>query len=199
MVEWIGIAVAVAAAYFAWRANHKSDDANEIARRALAVSEEERADRRRARQARARIHVSASVVMFEPDDDGVIRLSGSAGTLKIEVSISNEGDRDAGRGNVEVTLPLSISDLGARWSDPSGRELPGLPRAARVGESNILMRPIDGVARDVPERMWFTAGVTVPDRDAINDYPIRIVVAAEGADGQTVHHFPLKVGRNPGM
>ncbi len=100
---------------------------------------------------------------------------------------------------MEVTLPLSISDLGARWSDPSGRALPEFQRAARVGDSNVLMRPIDGVARDLPERMWFAVGVAVPARDAVNDYPIRIAVAAEGAESQTVCDFPWKVGGNPGV
>ena len=60
------------------------------------------------------------------------------------------------RGNlaVEVTLPLNISDMYARWTDAGGRELPDYPqRAGRVGNVNVLMRPIDGVARGVPERM----------------------------------------------
>jgi hypothetical protein len=198
MVEWIGLALAVGATYIAWRANNKSDAANDISRRALAVSEAEHEDRRHERQARAQIVVSAHVLMFNPNDDGVIRLGGSHGTLRTEISIVNAGDRDAGRGNVEVTLPLTISDMGARWTDPSGRELPEFPqRAARVGDANLLLRPIDGVARNVPERMWFTVPVTVPNGGDVNEYPIRIAVAAEGAEDRAVYDFPLRIGRDP--
>ena len=133
MVEWIALGIAAFAAYLAWRANHKSDDANDIARRALKVTETEHEQRQRERAARARLVVSASVVAYEPHDDGVIRLGGSHGNLRIAIVIRNTGDRDAGRGHVEVALPLSMSDLAARWSDPGGRELPEFAQRARAG------------------------------------------------------------------
>ncbi len=41
------------------------------------------------------------------------------------------------------------------WSNPEP--------AARVGDSNVLRRAIVGVARNVPEQMWFTVYVAVPD------------------------------------
>jgi hypothetical protein len=197
VVEWIAIGIAALAAYFAWRANHKSDDANDIARRALQLSEAEQEQMRREREARARLNISAHVMAYEPTD-GVIRLGGSHGTLRVEIAVSNDGERDAGRGNVEVTLPLNAPNDLSHWSNPDGRKLAELPEpAARVGESNVLRRPIEGVAHNVPERMWFTVYVAVPDGDGVNDYPIRVLVAAEGADGEAVCDFPLKVGRDP--
>jgi hypothetical protein len=45
VLEGIAVVVAVVAAYFAWRANHKSDEANEIARSALKLSEAEHDER----------------------------------------------------------------------------------------------------------------------------------------------------------
>ena len=45
--------------------------------------------------------------------------------------------------------------------------------------------------------MWFTICVAVPDRDNVNEYPIRVAVQAEGAEGETVCDFPLKIGRDP--
>lgn len=67
----------------------------------------------------------------------------------------------------------------------------------RFGSSDADRRQIEGVARDVPERMWFTIYVAVPDRDNVNEYPIRVAVQAEGAEGETVCDFPLKIGRDP--
>lgn len=45
--------------------------------------------------------------------------------------------------------------------------------------------------------MWFTISVAVPDRDNVNDYPMRIAVQAEGADSDAAYGLPLKIGRDP--
>lgn len=197
MVEWIGLAIAVAAAYFAWRANGKSDDANDIAARALAISEREERERQREREARARLVVSAAIFDYTPDDQDVIRLGGSSGNLRLAIEIGNEGDRDAGRGTVEATFPPLPNDTSLRWSDASGRELPGVPsRAGRIGGRLVLSREIEGVARGVPAKLYATVPIAVPDRDDVNDYPIRVVVRAEGAD-PAEFDFPLRIGRDP--
>lgn len=200
MVEWVGIAIALAAAYFAWRANHKSDDANEIARRALALTEAEHEQQRRDREARARLVVAASIVTYEPGEDGVIRLGGSSGNLRMTVTITNEGDRDAGRGHVHVTLPLSMRNTAIRWADAGGHPLPDQPQhAGQLGDHYVIAREIDGVARVVPEMMWLIVPVDVPYQDNINEYPIRIRVAAEGADAEAALDFPLRIGRDPSI
>jgi hypothetical protein len=207
MVEWLGLVVAVAAAYLAWRANHKSDEAskfateaNDIARRALGISESDYEDRRREREARARLVVSASVVGHEPDEHGVIRLGGSGGYIQLAITIRNEGDRSGGRGNVEVTLPLSMSGASVRWTDAGGHELSAFSqRAGRVGDVNVITRALEGIARDVPERLWLRVPFAVPDRDGANEYPIRARVAAEGAEGESVLDFPLSIGRDPNI
>ena len=68
---------------------------------------------------------------------------------------------------------------------------------ARVGDANIINRPLEAVARDVPERMWLTVPVDVPYQDGVNDYPIRVQVAAEGVEHEVVYDFPLRIGRYP--
>lgn len=89
-----------------------------------------------------------------------------------------------------MTLPQQCNE--SRWSDRDGRDLPELAQ-----RSNVLTRQIEGVARNVPERMWFTISVAVPDRDNVNDYPMRIAVQAEGADSDAAYGLPLKIGRDP--
>jgi hypothetical protein len=198
MLEVLGLAVAIAAAYFAWRANQKSDDANEIARSALAISESEYADRRREHAARAALTVSIGVVDRENDSDGILRLGGSHGNLQLVFLVGNNGDRDAGRGRIEVTFPATHSDPSIRWTDPNGRELPQHPeRAARIGETNLLTRALDGVSRDVDETLYARLPVLIPSGEDVNDYPIHARVVAEGADGDAVADFVLRTGSNP--
>jgi hypothetical protein len=197
VVEWLGFAVALGAVYVAWRANHKSDDANEIARRALAISESEHAERLRERNARAELAVSVRTLNREPDAAGVIHLSESDGNLVLAIVISNTGDRDAGRSQVEATLPLTVDDSSLRWSDASGRPLAAHPEtAARVGDTNLLARTLDGVARAVPETLYANFPMAVPYGNDVFDYPIRIRVAAEGSEGEAVCDFLLRVGRD---
>jgi hypothetical protein len=203
VIEWIGLAVAIVAAYVAWRANHKSEDANQlaadantIAQRALAISEEEHAQRLAERAARARLVVSAEIVEYPTDSDGVIWVSTTLGGLRLAITIRNEGDRDAGRGKIEATFPASLLgfDPELRWTDASGRDL---SNAAQVGETYVLTRELDGVARAVPETIVAAVPILMPTvHGDVSDYSIRIVVLAEGADPAEIT-FPLRIGRDP--
>jgi hypothetical protein len=188
----------------AWRAargaNRISAESTEIAQRALAISEAEHEQRELERKARARLAVDVEIVAWPPDVHGITRLGGSHANLRLKIAIANDGDRDAGRSKVEVTFPMTVSDISIRWTDPSGRELPDYPeRAARIDETNVLSRTLDGIGRDLGETLYVTFPVEVPMGDNVNDYPIRVRVAAEGADGDTVVPFRLKVGRAPGL
>ena len=73
--------------------------------------------------------------------DGVYVVdAGQAGVL-FEITIANSGDRNAGRGTIELDVPLGISDYGLRWTDAGGRELPDRQeRAARTAAKgrNVL-------------------------------------------------------------
>jgi hypothetical protein len=200
MIEALGLAVAIAAAYFAWRANSKSDNANEIATKALAISEREEAARLADRKARARLSVSVGLVGYTPDTGGILRLTGSGGQLRLAITIRNdEGDRDAGRTKVEAIFPLIVNDSYTRWSDASGRPLPDYPlTATRIGETNVLERTLDAVSRGVSESLFAAFPVSVPNGDYLNDYSINVRVVAEGAEPrEIVEDFPLRIGRDP--
>src|SRR3954447_13967503 len=113
-----GLIVAIAAAvlaYLSWRAsqeaNRISGESNTLARRALGISEAEHEQRELERKARARLRVDVGVVDRDPDEQGVIRLGGTSGNLRLRIAVRNDGDRDAGRGKVEATFPLTASDL----------------------------------------------------------------------------------------
>jgi hypothetical protein len=191
---WIGIAIAVAAlvAAIVYPAR-----ASRIAARALAVSEREERRREAHRRARARVAVEARIIGLDTDERGAIRLGGSHGNLRLEILLLNDGDRDAGRGHIEMTAPSTMSDLSLRWSDASGRELPAYPeRAARIGDRHVLTRKLDGVARDVPERLYATLPVAVPDAHGVNEYPIRLRVSVEGMDEPAELDFPLRIARS---
>ena len=60
----------------------------------LALTEEsEHEQQRHDREARARLIVSAHVVAYDPGPDGVSPIGGSHGNLRVEIALSNEGDR----------------------------------------------------------------------------------------------------------
>jgi hypothetical protein len=208
VIEWLGLAVAVVAAFIAWRANHRSHDANQlaadantIAQRALAISEEEHAQRLAERTARARLVVSAEIVGYPhdsvPDADGVIWLSTTIGGLRLAITIRNEGDRDAGRGKIDVTFPESLLGFHVeelRLTDASGRDL---STAAQIGATYVLTSELDGVSRAVPETVVAAVPIVMPSYHGnVSDYSIRIVVLAEGADPAELT-FPLRIGRDP--
>jgi hypothetical protein len=201
VVQWIGLAVAILAAYFAWRAVDKADDANKIATKALGISEREEKARAADRNSRARLAVSLGIMVYEPGADGIVRLGGSSGYLRLRIVIGNDGDRDAGRGRVEATFPITVNDSGLRWSDAGGRPLSAHPEsAARVGNENVLDRAIDGASRGMTETLYVTFPVDVPGGDGVNDYPIRVRVAAEGAEPpEVVEDLPLRIGRDPAL
>ncbi len=144
--------------------------------------------------------VSAEIVGYPhdsvPDADGVIWLSTTIGGLRLAITIRNEGDRDAGRGKIEATFPASL--LGhpeeLRWTDASDR---GLSDAARIGETYVLTRELDSVARGVPETVVAAVPILMPGGHGnVDDWSIRIVVLAEGADPAELT-FPLRIGRDP--
>ena len=203
VIEWVGLGIAIVAAYFAWRANHKSEDANQlaadantIAQRALAISEEEHAQRQAERMARARLVVSAEILGHPTDSDGVIWVDTTIGGMRLAITIRNEGDRDAGRGKVEATFPESLLGYAPelQWTDASAR---GLSNAAQFGETYVLTRELDGVARAVPETVVADVPIVMPSfHGDVGDYSIRIVVLADGAEPAEVA-FPLRIGRDP--
>jgi hypothetical protein len=197
VIQWLGLAVGSVAIYLAWRANHKSDDANRIAARALAISEREEGERHRERRARGRLVIAAEMIGYPRGPDGVIRLGGSHAHLRLAISVRNEGDSDAGRGGIDVAFPLIASDSSLRWTDASGRDLPNFPvHAARIGDTNVLSRELVGVAIGVPETVYARVPVTVPNGEDAYDYSPRITVVAEGADPVETM-FPLLIGRDP--
>jgi hypothetical protein len=157
---------------------------------------EEHAQRQAERAARARLTVEPRILVHEPDADGLLRQEGSGGQLRLEITIRNDGNRDAGRGKIEVTFPHIVTDTGIRWTNAGGHELPNSERAGRVGETNVIAGAFDGVARDLPERVYLHFPISVPqDDDTIYDYPIVVRVAAEGADAAQAR-FPLRVARH---
>ena len=69
--------------------------------------------------------------------------------------------------------------------------------AAQIGETYVLTRELDGVARAVPETVIAAVPVLMPTYHGdVHDHSIRIVVLAEGADPAELT-FPLRIGRDP--
>jgi hypothetical protein len=155
---------------------------------------EEHAQRQAERAARARLRIEPRILVHEPDADLLLMQGGSGGDLRLEITIHNDGERDAGRGKIEVTFPQIVTDTGIRWTNAGGHELPDSERAARVAETNVTARAFEGVSRDMPERLYVKFPIAVPpDRETIYDYPITVRLVAEGADAEQVE-FPLRVG-----
>ena len=116
--------------------------------------------------------------------------------MRLAITVQNEGDRDAGRGKIEATFPASSFgfDPELRWADASGRDLPD---AAEIGETYVLTRELDGVARAVPENGDAAVPVLMPTYHGdVREHSIRIVALAEGADPAELT-FPLRIGRDP--
>jgi hypothetical protein len=75
--------------------------------------------------------------------------------------------------------------------------LPDFPvHAARIGDANVLTRELAGVALGVPQTVYATVPVAVPNGDGVYDYSPRIAVLADGAD-PAEFTFPLRIGRDP--
>lgn len=160
-----------------------------IADRGLELAQAEHEQRKRERQARANLAISAECVNMERRADGVYVTEGNVANVRLKITITNLGEREAGRGIVEVDAPLGIRDLGFRWSDGGGRELPDYPeRAARIGDRNVLSRQFDGIGRDVPLEMYVTMPTSVP-----GDFPVVIRARAEHADEPEPFSFPLRI------
>lgn len=122
--------------------------------------------------------------------DGVLVTEGNAAHVRLKITVTNSGDRDAGRGLVEAEGPTSISDLYMRWADAGGREV-STERAARVGDKNVLSGRFDGVARDLPEVMYVNIPTSVPGK-----YPFEIRANAERAQPGTAS-FLLRIEQKP--
>jgi hypothetical protein len=87
-------------------------------------AEAEHEHRQRERQARAKLDVAVDCVNMARLADGRYATERNQALVRLEITITNTGNRNAGRGTVEVDAPMSISDLYLRWSDAGGRELP---------------------------------------------------------------------------
>jgi len=160
-----------------------------IADRGLELAEAEHERRERERQARAKLDGAVECVNMEQREDGVLLTEGNSANVRLKITVTNSGEREAGRGIVEVDAPLGISDLGFRWSDGGGRELPEYAeRAARIGDRNILSRQFDGIGRSVPQELYVTMPTSVP-----SDFPVVIRVRAEHADEPEPVSFPLRI------
>jgi hypothetical protein len=83
------------------------------------------------------------------------------------------------------------------WSDASGRRVESAPRAVRLDERNVLTRTLDGIALGVPEKFYASVPFSVPDGDNVNEYPVEIRIAAEGAEREIVGWTSLRIGRDP--
>ena len=193
-----GLVVAVGAlvvAFLSWRSAHSSA---RIARRALEISEAEHNQRERERSARARLAVDAEVVNFEPDEHRVLWLRGVR-MLLVRIELTNTGDRNAGRTTVAVAFPLAVEKKEfIRWCNATEDMLPDDPeRAARVGDSYVLRRTLAEVGRGLDETLFASAYVARTPLGEVVDFPLRVRVPAEGAEGETVVDLPLKLGRPP--
>lgn len=185
-VSWVAIGISAASLIAAVFLGLRSTG---IARRALRISEAEHQQRQRDRQARAKLDVDVECVNMEQRADGVLLTEGNNANVRLKITVTNSGDREAGRGVVEVDAPLGISDLGFRWSDAGGRELPEYPeRAARVGDRNVLSRQFDGVGLGVPQEIYVTMPTSVP-----SDFPVEVRVRAEHANEPVTVSFPLRI------
>lgn len=104
---------------------------NRIAREALTIAQREERERQQARGTRARLGAEVGFVGRENQiRDGVLWQEGSGGSVVLALTVHNDGDRDAGRTRIEVTLPSSMD---------SG-EFPNLPSAATPHASPALPR-----------------------------------------------------------
>ncbi len=75
-------------------------------------------------------------------------------------------------------------DHGERARSPAGAIV-----AARVDNESVLPYTLDGIARGVPETLYFRFPLDVPF-SSIREYPIRGRVIAEGADGEARSSTP---------
>ena len=118
--------------------------------------------------------VSAHVVAYDPGPDGVIRIGGSQATCASKSHCRTKATETPERGNLEVTLPLNISDMYALWTDGGGRELPDYPQRAGPSATSRVHASNRWLARGVPERMWLSWSRGGADGDDVYDYPIRL-------------------------
>lgn len=161
-------------------------------RRSTKIAEAEHEQRQRERQARAKLDVAVRCSNYKQRDDGVYVVDATQAWALFEITITNSGDRNAGRGTIEVDVPLSISDYGLRWTDAGGGEIPDRQeRATPVATEgrNVLTGKLEGVGRDHPEKLYAKGMAAVP-----GEYAIQVRVRAEHADAETAD-FDFRIER----
>jgi hypothetical protein len=191
--DWIALGVggaaflgALAAVFVSLRSNGIAKEANDIARKGLAVAEREAEDRKREADARAVMSADLSPLQFGSH--------GTAGTARPVVVISNTGDRDSGRTVVRLYTQSAASGDLLTWDGEQTRPDPTRPIAAVEEErlhgptgdplpTHYIERTLSNVSTTMAEEFRVAVPVSYPPPgNARVRIPVRITVRAENSD-----------------
>jgi hypothetical protein len=200
---WISLGVSLVALcvalYFSIRSDRRSG-------RALALAEADHAERERERGTRAQLRIAIDRLFPPIDDRGVVRVGPGPGRyVRFRIVVRNEGDRDAGPTNVQVTTPVALGGIDSQWTNAAGDDRPFSDHAPRripsernhlrmLGTVNVLTRRLDAVTRSVPEELYFRVAVADPPAGVVDRYTIEVSALAEGAAETSEASYPLRIG-----
>jgi hypothetical protein len=209
-VQFVAIAVAVVALFFAYRATM-------IASRALAVARAARRDSLQREPAEAEPeperapgpHFSVSVDPgpdHDVDADGVIWTAGPEFLARLILTVTNDGERPSGRTEVDVWIPrveagtpwwaeedgaAPIGDVPQAVPDESVRL--SLDNGAPTYDTVRLSRVFDRVEIGVSEHLAMCAHFEL--RPGRNAFPVEVAVRGEDEGGEAKHRAVIRIGR----
>jgi hypothetical protein len=131
---WLSLAALLFAGVAGWYAKRSADATNQaltLARDEVDMARTEHNEFLRQLQARARLVVELSAK--GANDDGVLRMGGTAGTVIVRVGLSNDGERAAGATVINVLVPRRTESFA--WCGPNGEPLPDLPSPEPIPET----------------------------------------------------------------
>jgi hypothetical protein len=172
-------------------ANAIAGDARDLVARSVELEEASHAERERERAARA-----ALTAALEPTE---LRSDGSHGNFRVTLVVSNAGERDAGRTEVEVQVPAFADAATFAWEDQrhdSNRVRARHVPEAKMGDTGQWdVRSLERTLENVSTRMPATARLVVPlpiPREPML-VPIRVILRAQHADEPVIHDLSVSV------